>query len=345
MTKQKIIIEGIGGIGGVLAGHMIREGLDPILMTGNKKIADAINENGLKITTPEDEFTIEAKAYASLDVVPVPDNGFDVAYLIMKATRVVGAVKTTLPLIKPNSGHVVTFQNGIVEDAVSHVAGSDKVISCIVGWGGTMHAPGVYERTGPGNFYIGELNGENGKRVKELAKVLETATPCVLTNNIRGTLWSKLAINCMITTVGALTGQTLGEMLKARQVRRVFNRIYSEVVDTAEALGVQLERVVVNPRFFYMSKDANFLTVIIKDFFMRQVAKKHGKLKSSSLQSLERGRGTEIDFLNGYVVDRAKEVGVETPINAALVRMIKEIEDGQRSIALDNMNELLTYLK
>jgi 2-dehydropantoate 2-reductase len=63
-------------------------------------------------------------------------------------------------------------------------------------------------------------------------------------------------------------------------------------------------------------------------------------VKSSSLQSLERGRKTEIDYLNGYVVRKAKEVGVEVPVNEAVVRLVKEIEEGRRSIDPRNLEEI-----
>ena len=74
---------------------------------------------------------------------------------------------------------------------------------------------------------------------------------------------------------------------------------------------------------------------------VRVVGIRYGKQKSSSLQSLERGRKTEIDYLNGYVVQQAQEVNVETPVNAALVKMIKEIENGRRKITPENVDDLV----
>lgn len=74
---------------------------------------------------------------------------------------------------------------------------------------------------------------------------------------------------------------------------------------------------------------------------MRIAGHKHGKLKSSSLQSLERGRKTEIDVLNGYVVEQARKIGVPAPLNESITRMIKEIEQGRRKLSPANMEELL----
>ena len=77
---------------------------------------------------------------------------------------------------------------------------------------------------------------------------------------------------------------------------------------------------------------------------MRAVGRKYRLLKSSTLQSLERGRKTEIDFLNGHVVEKANSVGVDVPLNKALVRMIKELEQGDRKIEKRNMSEFLSVM-
>jgi 2-dehydropantoate 2-reductase len=113
------------------------------------------------------------------------------------------------------------------------------------------------------------------------------------------------------------------------------------VIETALALGVRLERIAVDPMLLYVPLDERFLTRFYKDLLVRIVGRKYGKLKSSSLQSLERGRRTEIDFLNGYVVEQARRAGVHARLNESLTRMIREIEQGQRRLSPANMEELL----
>jgi 2-dehydropantoate 2-reductase len=339
MTKEHILIEGIGGIGGVVAARLIQAGYEPTLVTSNLQITDAINQYGLRLTTSEGAVTIPATASTALSDLP-PDQHFDAAYLLMKANTVVEAARATLVLLAPD-GFMVTFQNGIVEDAVAAAVGAQRVISGVIGWGGTMQSPGVYEKTTPGQTYLGELNGELSYRLGELAKALETSAPVVVTRNIRGVLWSKLAINCALTTLGALTGDTLGVMLRDRRVRQVFARGYSEVIATADALGIKLERIATNPRLLYLPPNANVLDRFFKDALVQTIGRRYGGSKASMLQSLERGRKTEIDFLNGYVVEQAKRVNVPTPVNAALVTLIKEIEAGTRPIERNNLNDLL----
>jgi len=340
--ELRLLIEGIGGVGGVLAGELVRAGQAPVLITGNPEIAAAINRDGLRVTTPEADYMVRAEVFAALDQLPA-ERRFDAALLIMKAQGVVAAAQQTMPHLVDH-GYVVTCQNGIVEDAVAEAIGAERVVSGIIGWGASMHAPGVYERTGPGKNHLGELEGGNTPRVEALGRILARAMPIELSANMRGALWSKLAINCMITTPCALTGQTLGEMLSTRRARLAALTIYREVIDTAEALGVKLEKIAVSPRLLYLPADAGALRRAGLDLLAKIIGRRYRKLRSSSLQSLERGRRTEIDFLNGHVVQRAGEVGVRVPMNASLVRMIHEIEAGERKMSPSNLDALLGAL-
>jgi 2-dehydropantoate 2-reductase len=192
---------------------------------------------------------------------------------------------------------------------------------------------------------VGELDGPASERVRTLARVLAPCAPIVVTDNFRGAAWSKLAINCTITTLGALTGETLGQMLADPAVRRLFLRIYGEVVETAEGLGVKLEKVAADPKLLYLAVGSSWPKRMIKDLLVRMVGRKYAKLRSSSLQSLERGRRTEVESLNGYVVRQAARIGLAVPCNEALVRMIHEIEEKARPICRENLREMLGLLK
>ena len=338
VSKQPILIEGIGGVGGVVAAQMIRAGLSPTLVTGNPEITDAIHRGGLDLTTPEQEFIVPARAFTSLSDLP-GDAKFDAVYLLMKANGMVEAARASLPFLA-KEGCVVTFQNGIVEDSVAEVVGPERVVSAVIGWGTEMLTPGIYKKTSGGRTFVGELDGTLSRRVMDLGLVLKSSAEVIVSPNIRGVLWSKLAINSMITTMGAITGERLGVMLRDRRARAIFLSIYREVIDTARGEGIIPVRVEAKPEIFYLARDANFFTKWLKHVLMRVVGFKYRNVKSSSLQSLERGRKTEIDFLNGYVVRKAKEAGVEVPVNQAVVRLVKEIEEGRRSIDPRNLEEI-----
>jgi len=337
MAEPRILIQGIGGIGGIMAARLLGAGFDAVLVTGNRAITEAINGRGVRVRMGGKEIAERARAFTSLD--ELPPIRFDLSLLVMKAHTVVEAARGTIRFLE-DWGYVVTCQNGVVEDAVAAAVGRERVVSAIVAWGGTMHAPGEYEKTGPGKIHIGEIDGHASARIRGLAEVLEHVSPIVMTNNIRGSRWSKLAINCVITTMGALSGRTLGEMLESREMRDLALVIFREVVDTADALSIKLEWMAAPPRLLYLPAGSSPLARRWKDLLVRIVGRRYGKLRSSMLQSLERGRRTEIDFLNGYVVEKARQAGVDVPVNEALVRMIKEIESGARRIGIENAREL-----
>ncbi len=340
MNQPNLLIEGIGGIGGVMAARLIEAGFTPTLVTHNPAISAAINRDGLRLRQSGGKAVTPAQACITLE--EAADLGpFDAAYLVMKADAVVETARQTLPLLT-DEGYIVTFQNGIVEDAVADAIGGGRVVAGTIGWGGTMHTPGLYEQTSPGQTHVGELDGPVSPRVRALGEVLRAVMPVDVSDNMRGVLWSKLAINSTINTPGAITGQPLGVMLHRRAVRDLFLRIYREVVDTANALDIRLEKIAADPYLLYLPPNAGPLTTLLKDLVTRLVGRRYGRIKSSSLQSLERGRKTEVAYLNGYVTAQAAAVGVETPVNAALVEMVYEIENGARPIDPANLDELLT---
>jgi 2-dehydropantoate 2-reductase len=154
MSELRVLIQGIGGVGGVLAGELLRAGHTPTLITGNPEIASAINQDGLRVTTPAGSFTARGQAFASPEELAT-DARFDLSLLVMKAQRVVEAARAALPHLT-DDGYVVTCQNGIVEDAVGSAIGAERVVSCIVSFGATMLSPGEYEQTSNGEIHIGE---------------------------------------------------------------------------------------------------------------------------------------------------------------------------------------------
>lgn len=337
-----MLLMGCGSVGGVIAGGLLRSGQDLTIVTGNDKICRAVNAGGLHISTPEGRQAVPANAFTQLAEAQGP---FDVVLLAMKATEVEQAAYDVTGLLSPE-GFAVTLQNGIVEDRVAAILGRERVIGGLVGWGATMQAPGAYEMTSRGEITVGELDGQITPRVRQLKATLEGAVPTSISSNIYGVLWSKLVINCVITTLGAVTGQLLGEMLRQAPIRRLALAIASEVIDVAQAHAIVLEPVggTLDILKLYLPPERRSggfgLDLIPKHAIMWLVGLKFRRLRSSMLQSIERGRRPEIDFMNGYVVERGQEKGIPTPINAALTTMVREIEADTRQTSPGNLVEL-----
>ena len=173
--NDRLLIAGIGGIGGVIAARLVAAGARPLLLTANPSITEAIRQTGLQVVDRKQRRCYQAECYTSLEQVPAATT-FSRALLLMKATNVVESARSISARLE-RDGYLVTCQNGIVEDAVSAAVGAGRVVSAIVGWGGTMHAPGVYEQTGPGGIHLGELDGTRNERV---APLFSAAHPAVL---------------------------------------------------------------------------------------------------------------------------------------------------------------------
>jgi 2-dehydropantoate 2-reductase len=144
---------------------------------------------------------------------------------------------------------------------------------------------------------------------------------------MRGAIWSKLLVNCAVTTLGALAGTTMRQYMQMPSARRLFDRVYDEALSVAIAAGVKLEPMLVNPvppgwatRSIPSCEHAAWLD---------QLLAAYGDLKPSMLQDFERRRVTEIEFINGYVVERGRQLGIRTPVNEAIVGAVRAITDGR----------------
>ncbi|MBN2498225.1 MAG: 2-dehydropantoate 2-reductase [Deltaproteobacteria bacterium] len=329
LHSSRILILGAGGIGGVIAARLAAAGLRPVVVTHNPDIASAIQRRGILVSERgRAQRRVPVRAAARLDELPAWMR-FDVAMLCMKATSAVGAAREVLGRLT-HRGFVLCCQNGIVEDAVAGEIGQARCVSAIVGWAATLLAPGEVDKSGPGKILIGELDRPPSDRVVRLARILSHVSPTEACPKIRGALWAKLALNCMSSTLGALSGLSVGRMLDSRAGREAFLAIYREVLDTAEAAGIELVPVSGPPRSIYLERGAAPLARARAHGLLRLLGFRYRRLKSSMLQSLERGRPTEIDYLNGYVLARADELGVPAPANRSAVDMLREIERGER---------------
>jgi len=342
-----IVLMGCGSVGGIIASRLLAAGQPVTIVTHNEVITEHINRYGLRVYPPRPLFGLEepcwipARAMTSL-------NGracFDVALLAMKAPDMAAAVRQVKPLLRPD-GFVVPMQNGVPEDVVAKLVGPEHMVSAVLSWGSIMEAPGVYRLSSTGKITLGELDGSLTTRLRTLSEVLQHVAPTVLSTNIYGVRWSKLVINAAMTPQGLLTGLEVGRLLQHAVARHLFLVLASEVIDVATAANINLEKIsgVLEPRHLYLPPQErvrlwgfnsllHHLIISIMGFRIRH-------LRSSMLHSYERGRPTEVDYLNGYVVRMGLAHGVSTPANAAVVKMVHQIEAGQRPLSLSNLEEV-----
>jgi len=330
----KILVVGAGGIGGITAAQIARAGFNVEVVDCFPGLSDKIQTEGLHVFGNGHDYTQRIKAHSTLKDV---SEAKDIIILATKANALPIIGSLIKPILKKNSV-IVSLQNGICEEQLAKEYGSDRVIGCVVGFGATVHEAGDMEMTSGGAFTIGSVGNTKANHFDEVFEILSKVTETNITNNIYGHLYSKLIINSCITTLGAISGMTLGKMLSQRKFRNLFIGIIREAVEVSQATGMKVEKYAGKIDFQKMAENANLINKIKSHTIIRMVGLKYRKLKSSSLQSLETGRKTEIDFLNGHISSKAKELKINTPINDQLVSLVKEIEAGARRISPSNFN-------
>jgi 2-dehydropantoate 2-reductase len=342
LPEPKILVMGLGGIGGIVTAHLLEQGVDVTAVSTNAAIREAVQRGGYWLSGDGEARMVPGQVVGE---PPLGGRGFDYVLLATQPPQVELAARTAIGALAEN-GHMVVFQNGLCEERIAHLVGKERVIGGIIAWGASMVGPGRYQRTSGGGFTLGRLEGKVDAAVEDLAMLLESIGPVETTDNLRGARWSKLAINCAVSSLGTVGGDRLGPLLAHRFVRRLALEIMTEVVDVAHAEEVELVKVAgtinldtlaLTPAERAASGSAG---LVKKHALLLAVGARYRRLRSSMLSAIERGRKPAVDFLNGEVVTRGDKHGIAVPVNALVQRTIHRIADGELRPGLDLLRRL-----
>jgi 2-dehydropantoate 2-reductase len=196
--------------------------------------------------------------------------------------------------------------------------------------------PGHVTITGANPMIVGAAPGTDRAVLDRIAAVLHDALPIEVTDDIEGAQWTKLLIN-HVNALPAITGMSVQQVVADRRLRRIMTASMRETVRIARRAGVRFARVQgVSGRVLEL---VGVLPLALGAFFPRLLARRMGSVPNpgSTLQSIRRGQLTEIDYLNGAVVRVAEDLGLPTPINAAIVALVHEVEGTGRFIAAEDV--------
>lgn len=334
---MRAVIIGAGAIGGLTAAFTTKGGADVTLVCHHRSTAKKIREEGLQITGARGRICHPMPAVSDIHQL---HGQYDQILIATKAYDLPTAAQQALPYLKPD-GLMTCLQNGMCLDTLEEIAGVGRAAAGVVSWSCTMVGDAQLLFTGEGTFTIGRRDGRKDARIGELRDLLRYAAPVCLSDDIEADLYSKLIINSGITCGGALAGQKLGEMLKSRAARRFFVEIVREDMALAEAMGLRVPPFGGKLDYYKFIRGTGVLADLRRNTVLRAVGARYRNLTSSSLTSLRRGRPTEVAYLNGWIVRKAAEHGVQVPVNAAVVRLIREIEAGQRQSSPANIAQVL----
>lgn len=344
---ENVLVIGCGGVGGVVAARLARAGVSVSAVTSNPNITKAINSSGLIASCDDDTISTQRiDAYTGLEPGAGP---FDIAFLAVPPNAVADAVTDALPYLS-DQAPIVCLPNGLVEEHVSDIVDPSRVIGGVVEFGARMLGPGRVVQTAAGGLTLGRLpragiTGED-PTLMAVADLVDEPIGYHLADNLEGARWSKLAINCAISSLGTVGGDRLGVLMRHRFVRRLALEVMTEVVEVAEANDVTLEKVAGTLDLDWLALDEEerlklgSLGLFAKHSVLLLVGTKYRKMRSSMLAAIERGRTPPVDFLNGEVVERGAPHDIPTPVNDALQRTVHAIARGEKGSSVETLRSV-----
>lgn len=339
---SRYLVMGCGGIGGVVSALLVESGQDVTSVTKNAEIHAAVSQRGFQIRGDGAPRGIKGRILRELPA----GESFDYVLLCTQPPQVEEAATMALPGLE-RAGFMVCLQNGLCEPRVAAIAGAARTLGAVVAWGAAMPEPGLYERTAHGGFTVGAHEGVlDEARCGDLLRALEAVGPVEVTRNLAGKRWSKLALNCAISSLGTLGGDRLGPLMQHRFVRRLTLEVMTEVAAVARAEGVRLEKVAGTLDLELMAlTDAERAakgspSLVAKHALLVAVGLRYRRMRSSMLSAIERGRTPAVDFLNGEVVRCGERHGVPTPLNARVRDLVWQVARGEREPGLPVLREL-----
>jgi 2-dehydropantoate 2-reductase len=334
---MKTLIVGAGALGGIIGARLLAAGASVSLATRNATSAEEIKASGLRVTGIGGDLSIETGEVAPLADYSV-SGSFDLIVLATKAQDAIDVAPSLARLLAPE-GTLLPVQNGGVAQILARQLGDECVLGGVSNLTATMLRPGIYEQSNAGYLLIGELGGGESDRSERVRRWLSRAVNVKVTPNLQGAVWSKLLLNCSVTTIGAIAGLTMRAYIDRPEGRELFYRTYDEALTVAIATGVRPEKMLVDP--IPPGWNGRSTSVEEHDLWLVEILNVYGDAKASMLQDFERARTTEIDFINGYVVDTARQFGLDTPVNTAIVETVYAITRGQSAPDPNQLGQIL----
>lgn len=314
---MRIGVIGAGAVGGTLAALLALQGHE-VEVTARGAHLEAIRKNGLRFDGGWGDHVIRLQANPLLTARP------ELAIIATKVHDAATALAANA--VRLQGVPLLTVQNGLGGLRVAHEELPDSpLLGGLALFAASHLEPGRVTVTAALPTIIGAGPGCDDELFARIAGVLEQAMPIERTRDITGAQWTKLLIN-HVNALPAITGKPVQEVIAHPRLRRIMTASMRETVRIAKRLGIRFERV--NGVSGSVLGLVGSLPLALGGIFPRVLAHRMGSVPNpgSTLQSMRRGQLTEIDFLNGAVVQAAAEAGLEAPVNQAIVDLVHEVE-------------------
>jgi len=307
VEKIRFGIVGLGPTGGIMAAHLANAGYDVVIVDILKDHMDQIKKNGLTITHLKEFNAKFPKENICYSIDELQDKKVDTLFIAVKASL----LEKILPQIKKvvNSGTVlISLQNGFdTEEFIAEFFGEENSLRIVVNYAGNLIDSGVIRMSffNPPN-YIGVLSTNAEEKAEKLAEIITKAgIETVFTPDIKKYEWTKCILNA-ISPVCVTTRTTMKQTMEFKDTRNICREILREGIEVARARGINFE-----PDF--LDSCMNYLD-------------KAGHHRVSMQADIEAGNPSEIEFLNGKIVEYGKIEGIPTLYNKIFVSLIRGCE-------------------
>src|SRR5277367_152710 len=336
---RKIAIVGAGAVGGYAGAHMVQAGEDVTFIDPWPEHVEHMRKHGLRVTHARDvaEFTVPVRALHLTDAQQLAkEKPVDIAFVCMKSYDTAWAATLIKQYLAPD-GYVVSLQNCMNEETIAGIVGWGKTLGCIASSitvnlpePGLIHRGAAKHGAAHTVFRAGEVHGRITPRAEEICRLVAYADSAKVTGNLWGERWSKLVANAMQNGLSACTGLGGGDMLKNDPIRRFSTRLGSEAIRVGQAHGYQLEEILhLPPETIARAGEGD--EAAMKQVDERRFAdskKSSGGQRPSMGQDMQKGRRTEIEFINGHIVREGEKLGMPCRANAILTDIVMRVEKG-----------------
>lgn len=325
---MNIAVIGAGAIGSLVAAYLVDKGKDAILISRPEQIP-AIQENGIDIKGVRGNFKI------NLEAQPILSKNVDLVIFAVKTQDVVKAAIENQRYIQ--DAIVLTTQNGVLADSLlSKIIDKNKIISSIVMFGSTYLEPGRVIHNFEGSWILGNPFGPNGENVYKVCDILREAFNVVESEDIMGMKYLKIFVNAN-NCVPAILGVSMQEAFKDLEISRIAISIWREGLDVVNKAGIKLTSLPDFPLERLVKLTAMPSLEAAKVFSQMMVNLSKEPLFGSILQSIQRGKTSEIDYINGEFVAIAKKNDFSAPLNEKLVEMVHEVEKNRKFFSKEEL--------
>jgi 2-dehydropantoate 2-reductase len=300
------VLGGGGAMGGLFGGWLARAGHDVALIDVSQGAISALNENGVSIDENDGSKTV-VPVRATSD--PASVGPVDLIVNFVKCYHTESAVRSAKSMLGADTA-VLTLQNGWGNAArIASILGEERVLVGLTYHSATLLGPGQVKHPGIGMTFMGELDGRVTPRLEAAAAAFRSAGfDVTISERVLDEVWKKLALNVCTLPTAALLRFFAHELNQHDGTRTLMAGLLREVVAVANARGIALD---------YDELWAGIIGVVDRAI----------GAKPSMLQDVEAKRQTEIDVINGAIVEAGKRTGVATPLNDTMVWLVKSLEE------------------